>query len=259
LKRKLLILNLALVALLVAGLVELRREIRVARDRYSIFDEASAAAAATFPTPGQAGAVRPADHMPIVERLLFSADRNPIVEVQAPVLEPVKRPELPLLVGLMDFGKGPIALMAAQGDAAAKPVSIGEKVGEYVFRAATAERITLEWQGQTFDVLHSELANRPAAKAKAAPVREARGPAGRRPAGGAMASAAADASPKQPAGLGGKYNIGRQIREGSHAADPKDTSPAGTVYQGYVKRERRTPFGTQAWWEKQGDTGAPKQ
>ena len=256
-KRKLLILNLALVVLLAAGLVELRRQIHVARDRYSIFDETSAAAAATFPVPGAAGAVRPADHMPIVERLLFSPDRNPIVEVEAPVIEPVKRPELPMLVGLMDFGKGPIALMTAEGDAAAKPVSIGEKVGEYVFRAATAERITLEWQGQTFDLLHSELSNKPAAKAKAAPVRETRAPATRRPAG--AATAAADASPKQSTALGGRYNIGRQIREGSHAADPKDTSPAGTVYQGYVKRERRTPFGTQAWWEKQGDTGAPKQ
>jgi hypothetical protein len=258
LKRKLLILNLALVVLLAAGLVELRRQIHVARDRYSIFDEASAAASATFPVSGEAGAVRPVDHMPIVERLLFSADRNPIVEVEAPVIEVVKRPELPMLVGLMDFGKGPIALMTAEGDAAAKPVSIGEKVGEYVFRAATAERITLEWQGQTFDLLHSELANRPAAKAKA-PVRETRAPATRRPVGAATASAAADASPKQSTSLGGKYNIGRQIREGSHAADPKDSSPAGTVYQGYVKRERRTPFGTQAWWEKQGDTGAPKQ
>jgi hypothetical protein len=257
LKRKLLILNLALVVLLAAGLVELRLQIRAAQDRYSIFDDPGAASAAALPTPGQAGVVRPADHMPIVERLLFSPDRNPVVEVETPAAEPVKRPELPLLVGLMDFGKGPIALMAAEGGDAAKPVSIGEKVGEYVFRAATAERITLEWQGQTFDVLHSELTGRPAAKARTGAVREARAPATRRPAGGA--AAAANAAPRESTALGGKHNIGRQIREGVHAADPKDTAPAGTVYQGYVKRERRTPFGTQAWWEKQGDTGAPKQ
>ncbi len=258
-KRKLLILNVALAALLVAGVVELRRQIQAAQNRYSIFDETCAVAAAAFPAPGQPGAVRPADHMPIVERLLFSPDRNPIVEVEAPVLEPVKRPELPLLVGLMDFGKGPIALMASQPDANAKPVSIGEKVGEYIFRAATAEKITLEWQGQTFDVSHAELAPRPAAKAKAAAVRETRAPASRRPAGGAAPAAAANAAPRQSTALGGKHNIGRQIREGVHAADPKDAAPAGTVYQGYVKKERRTPFGTQAWWEKQGDTGAPKQ
>jgi len=258
LKQKLLILNIALVALLAAGLIELRREIRAAWDRYSIFDEEGAAVAGAFPAPGPAGAVRPADHMPIVERLLFSPDRNPIVEVQAPVVEPVKRPDFPLLVGLMDFGKGPIALMTAEGDAAAKPVSIGEKVGDYVFRAATAERITLEWQGETFNLLHSELTNRPEAKAKAAPVRETRAPAARRPTA-TTAAAAANASPRQSTAVGGRYNIGRQIREGSFQADPKDPSPAGTVYQGMIKRERRTPFGTQMWWEKQTDTGAPKQ
>jgi hypothetical protein len=258
LKKKLLILNLALGMLLIAGLLEFRRQVITAWGRYSILSETGGPAApGSFPAPGELAGVRPADHLPIVERLLFSPDRNPIVEVEAPApAEPVKRPALPVLVGVMDFGRGPIALMAPDGGSKPKPVALGEQVGEYIFRGAGPEKITLEWQGQNIEVAQSELVARATEQPRTTAVRERGGTT--RPAGAAPAKSANATEQRDSSSLGGRYNIGREIRPGAFAADPKDTSAEGTVYQGHIKRVRRTPFGATAWWEKQSATGESK-
>lgn len=257
-KKKLLILNLALGVLLIAGVLEFRHQAITARERYSILSETGGPASpAAFPAPNELAGVRPADHLPIVERLLFSPDRNPIVEVEAPApAEPVKRPALPVLVGVMDFGRGPIALMAPDGGTRPKPIALGEQVGEYIFRAAGPQKITLEWQGQSIEVAQSELVARATEQPRTNAVRE-RG--GTRPAGAAPAKSGANATgQRDSSSLGGRYNIGREIRPGAFAADPKDSSAEGTVFQGHIKRVRRTPFGATAWWEKQGTTGESK-
>jgi hypothetical protein len=259
LRKKLLILNLALGVLLIAGLLEFRHQVIAAWERYSILSETGGPVSPTaFPAPNELAGVRPADHLPIVERLLFSPDRNPIVEVEAPApAEAVKRPPLPVLVGVMDFGHGPIALMAPDGGTRPKPVALGERVGEYIFRAAGLEKITLEWQGQNIEVAQSELVARATEQPRTNAIRESRG--GPRPTGAVPPKAGANTTEKrESSSLGGKYNIGREIRPGVYAADPKDTAADGTVYQGHIKRTRRTPFGTTAWWEKQGTTGESK-
>jgi hypothetical protein len=258
LRKKLLILNLALGVLLIAGVLEFRHQVMTAWERYSIFSETGdSTSPAAFPAPSEMAGVRPADHLPIVERLLFSPDRNPIVEVEAPAPpEPVRRPALPMLVGVMDFGRGPIALMAPDSGSKPKPIALGEQVGEYIFRAAGPEKITLEWQGQIIEVAQSELVARATEQPRTNAVRESRG--GTRPAGAPAKSSANATEQRDSSSLGGRYNIGREIRPGAFAADPKDAAPEGTVYQGHIKRTRRTPFGTTAWWEKQGTTGGSK-
>ena len=55
---------------------------------------------------------------------------------------------------------------------------------------------------------------------------------------------------KQPGAIGGKYNIGSATGNGRYRVDSNDDSPAGTQYQGFIKRSLVTPFGTRSWWEK---------
>ena len=57
----------------------------------------------------------------------------------------------------MDLGDGPIAMMAATARGTPRPVSIGEKVGDFTFVAAQGETLTLEWKGQQFEATEAEL------------------------------------------------------------------------------------------------------
>lgn len=253
-KRRLLWINLGLTVLLIAGVAEWIRQWRAAQERYSIFEQDGepAAEVASFPGPPEPARTRPDAYMPIVERLLFSPDRNAVVVVEAPEPEVIERPDLPRLVGIVDLGRGPVALMAADGNKDAQPVAPGEKIGPFTFVGVSGETITLEWRGQRIEALQAELAGRPQAPASRSQ---------------AQSSTQSSASTQQSASLnsggsdgretpGGKYNIGPEVQgvSGVFRADPRDKSPAGTEYKGYVKRVRQTPFGQQAWWEKQGSS-----
>ena len=246
--KKLLALNLALGLLVVLGGVELKGRIDNARDRYRILNPSQPPKELpSFAGPKAPSKVRPGDHMSIVERLLFSEDRNPVVEVAPPPEPaPVLRPALPLLVGVMELGEGTIALMAPDVDAPATPVEVGEKVGEYVFLGSAGDNITLEWKSEKIEAHHSELTGggdgSPRARRRARRASRGRDPF--------ETLAASAPKKKKPQGLGGKYNIGQEIRSGVYNGDPKDDSPAGTVYKGLVKTVRNTPFGRKSWWEK---------
>ena len=247
--KKLLALNIGLGLVVILGGVELKQQIDEADDRYRILNPSwPPKEAPGFQVPQAPSKVRQADHMPmpIVERLLFSKDRNPVVEVEPPPPpEAVQRPPLPLLVGVMELGGGPVALMAPDAQTPAGPVEVGEKIGEFVFVATAGDNITLDWNGEKIEAHHSEL--RGGGENPKAQTRR-RGPG----AGPKSAPVRTSARPKtkKPSGLGGKYNIGQEIRPGVYAADPKDTSPAGTTNKGLTKRVRQTPFGRTSWWEK---------
>ena len=243
--KKLLALNVALGLLVILGGVELKGRIDEANDRYRILNPSQPPKElASFGSPQTQPKVRPADHMSIVQRLLFSADRNPDVEVEPPpVPAPVVRPAFPLLVGVMELGEGAIALMAPDVQTPAGPVEVGEKVGEYVFLGSAGDVIRLEWNGEKIEAHHAELTGGGDGSPRG---RRRRANAGRREA----RPAPAPQKPKKPEGLGGKYNIGQQIRPGVYNGDPKDDSPAGTQFKDLVKKVQNTPFGRRTWWEK---------
>lgn len=258
-KRKLLLLNLALLALLLAGGFEFHRRVEQARSRYGILQRFDAAKQAPpFPSPQAADRVRQAEYLPIVDRLLFYQDRNAIVEVEAPVEKVVERPALPVLSGVMNFGEGPIALMADTPRAAPRPVEVGEKVGEYTFLGFSGDKLKLAWQGEQFEVsqdrLAAELDSSPRTTSRSATVSSnPSGTAARRSAANRRQAIRTETKAQQPPAetrktLGGRYNIGPEIRSGVLRADPKDTSPAGTEYEGYRKVVNPTPFGNQSWW-----------
>ena len=253
--KKLTLLNLALLALLVAGGFEFNRRLDQANSRYEIlqrFDEPKEAP--PFPSPQTPARVRQADYLPIVDRMLFYEDRNAIVEVEAPDEKVVVRPDLPVLSGVMNLGEGPIVLMADTAKDIPRPVAVGEKVGDYTFLGLAGDKLKLAWQGEEIEVSQDSLVGEP----------ESGGPAAARSAGGDSSSTAARRAATsrrratraetkaQPADtrkeIGGRFSIGTEIRPGVFRADPRDTSPAGTEFEGYRKVVNPTPFGNQSWW-----------
>lgn len=264
--KKLLALNLVLAVLVVAAAAGLYASIGAANERYSILTpQVPAKDVPDYPGPEAARRVRAGDYLPIVDRMLFASDRNPIIEVAGPLqASSESRPPLPRLAGVMELGEGPIALMSPDLDSPATPVEVGEKVGAFTFLGTQGERILLRWQDEKIAAMPSEL--------RGSPADDGRRRAGSRPTGGSgrtrrpsrvkmttsQASAARASSVqvnkpagKQPGVIGGKYNIGASIGAGRYRADPNDDSPAGTRYQGFIKRSQGTPFGTRYWWEKE--------
>jgi hypothetical protein len=242
-RKKLLALNAGLIVLLGFGIWQLRQQALAAGQRYEILTPAAEVKdVPPYPVPGRAAPVRPAEYMPVVESMLFSKDRNAIVVVEEPPPPvAVKKPPLPFLAGVMDLGGGPIAMMAPDSKRSPAPVALGEKVGEYTFVGAGLDKITLEWNGEKVELAQADLAS-----AAAEPAPRASAGRGRAPA----ASAANTAAASQVGTVDPK--IGTEIpgRPGVFLPGAGDNSPHGTEHNGFVKTVRRTPFGSQSWWEK---------
>ncbi len=170
----------------------------------------------------------------VAMRMLFAQDRNPnVVEEKKPEPPPKKMPDLPVLHGVMDLGDGSIAMMSVKEGDAQGTYKKGDKIGEFEIVKIATDRITFRWEDKEVTKLAGELrptgavpAAKPASAAAAAP---------------APAAPKAPAAPVKPAP--GK-DLGGQVR----ACLPGDSSPAGTVVDGYVKRIARTPMGQVCSW-----------
>jgi len=261
--KKLIALNIVLAILVVAMASGLYSRITAANERYAILQpEGPPKEVPDYGGPAAARRVRAGDHLPIVDRLLFSTDRNPIIEVAEPVaLPPDPRPPLPRLVGLMELGEGPVALMSPDLESRADPVAVGEKIGDFTFLGTEGEKILLQWKEEKIAALPSELRGSPGESA-----------GGRRPATRAAAAgggprkelsrgsltpsralAERSKTPRKETGrvVGGDYNIGTDMGGGRYRVTRGDNSPAGTRSRGLVKRSQQTPFGAKQWWEKE--------
>ena len=240
---KLLLLNALLAGMLVLGAAELYRQVIEADGRYERLETfTDPKQPPEFPTPAGPNPTRPADFMPVVDRLLFSPDRSAEVVVETLEPEADHRPALPQLSGLVDFGGGPSALMTA--DSAKPPVwlAIGDKVGDFVYEGLEGEDIKLKWKEESFTATKEQLSRAP----EPSPRRSVRG----RPRPPRGPQAAATAAPADLAGVGQDNRIGPEIGPGRYAVVRGDDSPVGTEHNGLVKQERKTPFGSSSWWEK---------
>ena len=243
--RRLLLLNALLAGMLILGTVELYRQVIEAGARYERLQAfTDPKQPPEFPAPADPSPIRPAEFMPVVDRLLFSPDRNAEIVVETVAPEVAPRPPLPQLSGLVDFGGGPTALMTA--DSARPPVwlAIGDKVGDFVFEGLEGEDIKLKWKEESFTATKEQLSRAPEPPRRTsarAPGRSAR-PEGPR--------AAAAGAPADLAGGGQDARIGPEIGPGRYAVVRGDDSPEGTEHNGLVKKVRKTPFGSSSWWEK---------
>ena len=255
-KNKLLLLNALLLGVFVLGASELYRQWIEAEARFARLDEAERVVPLPdFPAPSERAQLRPAQFMPVVERMLFSKDRNPVVEVVVEEAPVEQRPDLPLLAGLADFGDGPRALMAAASSGEPQWIKTGGKVGAFVFEGLDGQKVKLSWKGEEFTVAQEQLTGAIVRREAKTTKKPSARPAPSAPGAPAPAGAATDLAAAAPQNIGGEYKIGKELRPGVHAVDPSDKSPDGTSFKHsdgstYVKTVRRTPFGSQSWWEK---------
>jgi hypothetical protein len=238
-RRKLLLLNLALLAAAALAGWRLRVAWQAAQER-----ERALATRAVKPLPAPVFAPLPAaepveavGYADIAQKMLFSKDRNPVVVVETPAPPPPKpMPPLPVLFGVMNID-GPTAILAEKAGAPHHEVRPGEPIGPFKLVAVDTQQIVLEWDGKRIERKIEEVVRRPEAN-------EEQQPQGR--VGTNVVPPAAPTPPPAPARQG---EPGVDIGKGVRACQPGDTAPAGSVYQGMRKVVSDSPFGQVCRWE----------
>lgn len=245
--RKLMALNLALLAALGALFFDVRREWREARARERVF-----LAKQVRPVSGQALAplARPqaltaAAYAPVAEKNLFSKDRNANV-ILDPVAPPPPKPlpPFPAARGVMLWdGVPPTVVLSEKPGGQQHLCHPGDPIGPWHVVSVDSQYVVLEWDGKEYRKRLDELLDKtPIAVAEAQPP----------PSTPAAAPAAASTTPKaqqlsKPSGPGGVFgvDVGANIK----TCVEGDTSPAGTVVEGMKKLISKSPFGTACRWE----------
>ena len=189
--------------------------------------------------------VQVADYTSSADRLFFSGERA--TGSSSPASRPIANQSppapLPLLFGIADLGDGPAALLASEPGRRARWISPGQSVGGYLLREIRDSKLVFVRGGRRVVASTAEL-------------RAGRSGVSRRRPGAVDPSprpARATARRNTPARMAtarSGYRIGTEFRPGRFAADASDGAQDGTVFEGYVRRVRRTPFGEQHWWEK---------
>jgi len=233
-RRRLLLLNLVLVALASAAAWQLRvrwldgkaREHRLAA---SVVKPAARVAIEPARPPQPASAVTYGD---VAQKVLFSRDRNPTVTVQAAPVKPV--PAMPVLYGVMDLGGGPVVILSEKAGGTNRGYSVGEKVGVFTLVAVESEELVLGWEGQEIRKKFQDLRPQPGTPA---------------PQAATGAPAATPGAVVQSASAPVEAGPGPQVTANMRACVAGDTSPAGTVKDGYRKVMTQTPFGSNCRWD----------
>jgi hypothetical protein len=230
-KRRLVLLNLVLLALASAAAWQLRgrwlqdraqeRELLRQRGRIAALPPASS----IRPLPP----VSASTYSEVAQKMLFSPDRNPNVVVEVAAPKPV--PAFPAAFGVMDIGSGPTVFLSEKPGASSRGYSAGEKVGEFTLLSVAGDEVVFEWDGRKFPKKLQELRRLAAAQ-----------PA-------ADSGAPAAPAPVQSVPVAVQSGPGAQVSAEAKACVPGDPSPAGTVRDGYTKVVVRTPFGSSCRWE----------
>lgn len=237
-KRKLIWLNVVLVAAIAATAWRVRDEWTAQQAREQAIRTArvppSKVALPVIPPPPSG--VTAASYGEIANKMLFSRERNPTVVVEVPIQPPPKpMPPLPVLHGVLGLPSGTVALMSVDAKSPGKAVKEGEKIGEFELTNVSRDEISLKWEDKTVTRSVSEMIYQ--AIEKAPPSQQLASAAA--PGAGAPAPAAVA---KPSVDVGGN-------NEGMKMCSPGDTSPAGTVADGYRKVLVNTPFGSSCHWE----------
>lgn len=244
-KRKLIALNIVLAALAGAAAWQLhvRQKEILAQEKRLL----EAAAAPSTPTPvpqlNPPPPASPANYGEVAQKTLFAPDRNPDVVIEAPPPKPV--PPFPVAYGLMNLGDKPRVILSEKPGAPNKSYRVGDKVGEFTLAAIENNELVLEWDGQQFRKSLQDLQPKADTPAPAAAVAAAAAPApAEAPAPVTTTVGSVTASSSQS-----EAGPGRDLGDGYRACVPGDTTPAGTVRDGFKKVVYQTPFVAVCRWE----------
>jgi len=240
LKRKLLLLNVALALLLIYAGRQLRQTYQAAKAR-----EAATLARQVRPAPPPpftplppAPPVVAGGYSEIVQQMLFDRSRNPTVPVELPPPPPPKPvPPLPVYHGMMNLGDGPTVVLAVDAKSPHQGIHPGESIGDFKLVSVNTQEITFEWDGKTIRKRIEELEDHGAEQQHQQQAAAAPAPAS---AGTAQPAAPVAQTPKGP---------GIDIGAGMKACQPNDSNPAGAIVEGFRKMVFPTPFGQTCRWD----------
>lgn len=238
--KRLMLWNLLLAVCATAGIYELRRtwaETRAQEDVVLLRKPATPKVNVP-PPPVRPAPFQATNYVDVAQKTLFSKDRNPNVEIVAPPPPPPPppMPALPHLYGVLGLPSGYVAIMSEKAGSEQKKIRVGDKIGEFNVAKLDTQRITLAWMDKTVDKSIDELLDRTPAPAA--------------PAAAPQQLAQAAAAPA-PAAAAGPPQFGVEIGPAGHsvrACKGDDTSPPGTVIEGYTKHVENTPFGAACRW-----------
>lgn len=255
--RKVLLLNFALAGLLIWLGVRVngywregneRRDGAMKRQPHPQEVKAPAAVPAVEPPPAT-------QYLEVATKMLFSKDRNPVEIIPPPPPKPEAPPPppppdpppppMPVYYGQMNFAD-PVLFLGV--DAKQKSYHKGDKVGEFELTEFDQESLTLTWHEKTFRKMFAEI------KAKETP----------RQAQVAAAPAAAPSSTgsnvtRIGSGLSGNADKPKSTapqfgeKQGNlYMCASGDTSPDGTVLDGYRLKRMDNLFSSTCQWEPMG-------
>jgi hypothetical protein len=243
LNRKLLLLDVMLVAAVVYIVFQLRDEARAAKAR-----EASALNQQLKPPPPPIfrpqppePPVMPSAYLYIPEKMLWDPSRNSTVVVEVPPPPPPKpMPPLPVYHGMMSLGSsGLTAFFSLSADTQHQAIHIGENIGQFKLLSVNSDEIVLEWDGQVIRKTVAELSGQKGVPAVQVAQERTEAP-----------PAPAAAPPPVKSGPGDLTNFGSRI------CSINDGNAEGTVVDQpdgkYKKVNHTNPFGTNCTWEPVG-------
>lgn len=176
----------------------------------------------------------------VAKKNLFASDRNPDIIVDPPKIEaPKPMPPLPIAGGVMSLPSGVKAFLAEKPGQQTHMVKVDDKIGEFKVVALDVTNVTFEWEGKRITKRIEDLIDRSSDQA-ASNAGPASGP--NLPPPPPQAAAAPKAQNTAP---------GKEMAPGVRACANGDTSPPGTVIDGYRKFSEPSPFGPICRWVKQ--------
>jgi len=236
LNRKLLILDVVLVALAVYAGFQFRSQWLAAKAREAaIMNQKPAPLPPPQFTPlSTAPPVLSAGYAEIAQKLLFDRSRNSTVVVEVPPPPPPKpMPPLPVYHGMMNIGDGPAAILSVSASSPQMEVHPGETIGPFKLVDVDTQEIVLEWDGKIIRKTVDEILDRATRQVVA-------------DAGGTVTvPPPAPAAPVTQSPLGPGADTGR----GYKVCVPNDSTPDGSVVDGYRKVSIPTPFGNACRWD----------
>jgi hypothetical protein len=175
-----------------------------------------------------------AGYAEIAQKLLFDRSRNSTVVVEVPPPPPPKpMPPLPVYHGMMNIGDGPAAILSVNAGSPQMEIHPGEMIGPFKLVDVNTQEIALEWDGKIIRKTLDEILDRGTHQVVAEAITV--GP-------GAPPPPVVQVV-KSPLGPGDDTGRGYKV------CIPNDSTPDGSVVDGYRKVSIATPFGNACRWD----------
>jgi hypothetical protein len=185
----------------------------------------------------------PAEYNDTVQQLILAKDRNPNVIVDPPPAPPPApapppMPDLPAYYGTIALFGDPVILLSLPKGPQRK-YHAGDKVGPFQLVSFDREKVVFDWNGKTVERRPDELKEKEASQQQ--PVADAQ-PEKVAP----VKFYAAEPPPDAPKI---SEKIGADNGGGIHQCVPGDTTPVGTIVEGYKKVMTTNMLGQTCMWQ----------